>query len=151
MNDSIIEETLNNPDFIIQMATKLKEEREQKLREMKRADRLEEIIALDEPYTHFAKKVEKSKGAITIGEFAKLLNNADLDIGRNRLFSWFRDNGYFIKLGKEKNIPKQIYIKQGLFEVCERIVNTRDGEIISTTTLITGKGQVYFSKLIFDI
>ena len=151
MNDSIIEETLNNPDFIIQMATKLKEEREQKLIEMKRADRLEEIIALDEPYTHFAKKVEKSKGAITIGEFAKLLNNADLDIGRNRLFSWFRENGYFIKLGKEKNIPKQIYIKQGLFEVCERIVNTRDGEIISTTTLITGKGQLYFYKRIFDI
>ena len=151
MSDSVIEKTLNNPDFIIQMATKLKEEREQKLIQMKRADRLEEIIALDEPYTNFAKKVEKSSGAITIGEFAKLLNNADLDIGRNRLFSWFRDNGYFIKLGKEKNIPKQIYIKQGLFEVCERIVNTRDGEIISTTTLITGKGQVYFSKLIFDI
>ena len=41
---------------------KRQEEREQKLREMKRADRLEEIIALDEPYTHFAKKVEKAVG-----------------------------------------------------------------------------------------
>ena len=151
MNDSVIEQTLNNPDFIIQMATKLKEEREQKLREMKRADRLEEVIALDQPYTNFAKKVEKSKGAITIGEFAKLLNNANLDIGRNRLYSWFRDNGYFIKLGKERNIPKQVYISQGLFEVCERIIHTRGKEIISTTTLITGKGQLYFTGRIFDM
>ena len=31
MKDSVIEQTLNNPDFIIQMATKLKEERQQKL------------------------------------------------------------------------------------------------------------------------
>ena len=151
MNDSVIEQTLNNPDFIIQMATKLKEERDQKLREMKRADRLEEIIALDEPYTDFGKKIEKSNGAITIGEFAKLLNNANLDIGRNRLYSWFRDNGYFIKLGKERNIPKQVYISQGLFEVCERIIHTRGKEIISTTTLITGKGQLYFTGRIFNM
>ena len=151
MKDSVIEQTLNNPDFIIQMATKLKEERDQKLREMQRADRLEEIIALDEPYTDFGKKIEKSNGAITIGEFAKLLNNANLDIGRNRLYSWFRDNGYFIKLGKERNIPKQVYISQGLSEVCERIIHTRGKEIISTTTLITGKGQLYFTGRIFDM
>ena len=151
MKDSVIEQTLNNPDFIIQMATKLKEERQQKLREMQRANRLEEIIALDEPYTDFGKKIEKSNGAITIGEFAKLLNNANLDIGRNRLYSWFRDNGYFIKLGKERNIPKQVYISQGLFEVCERIIHTRGKEIISTTTLITGKGQLYFTGRIFDM
>ena len=150
MNDNVIEKTLNNPDFIIQMATKLKEERDQKLIHMKRANMLEEIIALDEPYTQFGKKIEKSDGAITIGQFAKLLNNANLDIGRNRLYSWFRDNGYFIKLGKERNIPKQMYITQGLFEVCERIVNTRGGQIISTTTLITGKGQLYFTGRIFD-
>ena len=151
MKDSVIEQTLNNPDFIIQMATKLKEERNQKLIQMQRANRLEEIIALDEPYTDFGKKIEKSNGAITIGEFAKLLNNANLDIGRNRLYSWFRDNGYFIKLGKERNIPKQVYISQGLFEVCERIIHTRGKEIISTTTLITGKGQLYFTGRIFNM
>ena len=151
MKDSVIEQTLNNPDFIIQMATKLKEERNQKLIQMQRANRLEEIIALDEPYTDIGKRIEKSNGAITIGEFAKLLNNANLDIGRNRLYSWFRDNGYFIKLGKERNIPKQVYISQGLFEVCERIIHTRGKDIISTTTLITGKGQLYFTGRIFDM
>ena len=82
--------------------------------------------------------------AITIGQFAKILNNDDRKIGRNRLFKWFRENGYFIANGKEKNIPKQAYINQGLFKVEENLVMTVDGEIISTTTLITGKGQLYF-------
>lgn len=142
MDDKRVEETLNNPDFIIQMATKLKEERKLKIAEGKRADKLQAIISLDEPYTSFAKQIEVSDGSITIGQFAKLLNNNNIKIGRNRLFRWFRDNGYFIKSGKEKNMPKQAYIEQGLFRICERI---------SITTLITGKGQIYFSKRIFDI
>ncbi|MFR5747199.1 MAG: phage antirepressor KilAC domain-containing protein, partial [Romboutsia timonensis] len=81
---------------------------------------------------------------ITIVQFAKILSNNDIEVGRNRLFSWFRDNGYLIKSGKDKNIPKQSYIKQGLFTVEERVVRTLEGEVISTTTLITGKGQLYF-------
>ena len=41
-------------------------------------------------------------------------------------------------------MPKQVYIEQGLFNICESVVNTIGGEILSTTTLITGKGQLYF-------
>ena len=55
-----------------------------------------------------------------------------------------RANGYLIKSGKEKNMPKQVYIERGLFKVSESILNTSEGEIISTTTLITGKGQNIF-------
>lgn len=144
MTDDVINKTLEDPDFIIQMATKLKKEREEKLLAQERADTLEAIITLDKPYTNFAKKIEASSDSITIGQFAKLLNNNNIDIGRNRLFSWFRENGYFIKNGKEKNTPKQIYIEQGLFNISERVINTVEGEILSTTTLITGKGQLYF-------
>ncbi|MGL6108089.1 phage antirepressor KilAC domain-containing protein [Romboutsia sp.] len=146
MNDEAIEQTLNNPDFIIQMANKLKSEKEQRMAQQKRADTLEAIITLDKPYTNFAKRIEASSDSITVGQFAKLLNNNNVKIGRNRLFSWFRDNGYFIKNGKDKNMPKQIYIDQGLFSICERVVNTVEGEILATTTLITGKGQMYFEQ-----
>lgn len=151
MKDDLIYETLNNPDFIIQMATKLKEEKEQKIAHMKRADNLQAIRTLDQPYINFAKKIEASSDSITIGQFAKLLNNNNIKIGRNRLFNWFRENGYFIQIGKEKNMPKQTYIEQGLFRVCEKIVNISEGEIISATTLITGKGQLYFTQRIFDM
>lgn len=148
MDDDVIEEVLNDPDLIIQMATQVKLEREQRIQESKRADNLESIIIKDTPYTSFAKNIEASTDSITIGQFAKILNNNNITIGRNRLYSWFRENGYLIKNGKDKNMPKQIYLKQGLFSICERVVNTSEGEILSTRTLITGKGQLYFEKLI---
>ena len=58
-----------------------------------------------------------------------------------------RDNGYLIKNGKDKNMPKQIYIEQGLFKISEKVVRTIEGELLSATTLITGKGQMYFLDL----
>ena len=135
MNEDVINQTLENPDFLIELAMKLKEEKEKML---------ENTIAMDKPYTDFGKSLATCEDAITIGQFAKILSNNDIEVGRNRLFSWFRDNGYLIKSGKDKNIPKQSYIKQGLFTVEERVVRTLEGEVISTTTLITGKGQLYF-------
>ena len=144
MSEEVINKTLDDPDFIIEMATKLKYEREQRRLLEEKAKHLEATITIDKPYTNFGKSIATSSDAITIGQFAKVLNNNDIEVGRNRLFSWFRDNGYLIKSGKDKNIPKQSYIKQGLFTVEERVVRTLEGEVISTTTLITGKGQLYF-------
>ena len=51
-----------------------------------------------------------------------MLNNNNINIGRNRLFTILRDNGYLIKVGKDKNMPKQVYVKQGLFKVAESVV-----------------------------
>lgn len=148
LSDDVISKTLENPDFIIQLATKLKVEKESKLIALKRAKNLETIITLDRPYTNFGKVIASSNDSITIGQFAKVLNNNNILIGRNRLFSWLRDNGYLIKNGKDKNMPKQVYVEQGLFKVSENIVKTSEGEKISATTLITGKGQMYFLDML---
>ena len=94
------------------------------------------------------KSIASSSDAITVGQFAKVLNNNNINIGRNRLFSLLRENGYLIKNGKEKNMPKQVYLNQGLFKVAESVVHTIEGDILSTTTLITGKGQMYFLDLL---
>ena len=139
MNEDVINKTLENPDFLIELAIKLKEEKERKRLAEEKAKILEHKIAIDKPYTDFGKSLAICEDAITIGQFAKILSNNDIEVGRNRLFSWFRDNGYLIKSGKDKNIPKQSYVKQGLFKVEERLVRTLEGEVISTSTLITGK------------
>ena len=114
----------------------------------RKVENLEAIITIDTPYTNFGKKVAVSSDAITIGQFAKLLRNNDIVIGRNRLFTLLRDRGYLIKKGKDKNMPKQTYLEQGLFKIAENVVKTVEGEILSTTTLVTGKGQMYFLDLL---
>lgn len=146
MKDEVINKTLEDPDFIIEIATKLKKERQEKLLAQRKVENLEAIMIIDKPYTNFGKSIAVSNDAITIGDFAKILNNNNIKIGRNRLFSLLRENGYLIKSGKEKNKPKQIYLEQGLFKVSENIVHTVDGDKLLTTTLITGKGQMYFEQ-----
>lgn len=151
MNEEVINKTLDDPDFIIEMATKLKYEREQRRLLQEKAEHLEASITIDKPYTNFGKSIATSSDAITIGQFAKVLNNNNINIGRNRLFSILRDNGYLIKCGKDKNMPKQVYVKQGLFQVSEQIVRTVEGELLTATTLITGKGQMYFLDLLSNL
>ena len=149
MSEEVISKTLDNPDFIIEIATKLKYERQQRKLLEEKAKSLEATIIIDKPYTNFGKTIATSSDAITIGQFAKVLNNNNINIGRNRLFTILRDNGYLIKVGKDKNMPKQVYVKQGLFKVAESVVKTVKGELLTATTLITGKGQMYFLEL-FD-
>lgn len=151
MSEEVINKTLDNPDFIIEMATKLKYEREQRILLQEKAEHLEASITIDKPYTNFGKSIATSSDAITIGQFAKVLNNNNINIGRNRLFSILRENGYLIKCGKDKNMPKQVYVKQGLFQVSEQIVRTVEGELLTATTLMTGKGQMYFLDLLSNL
>ena len=151
MSEEVINKTLDDPDFIIEMATKLKYEREQRRLLEEKAKHLEATITIDKPYTNFGKSIATSSDAITIGQFAKVLNNNNINIGRNRLFTILRDNGYLIKVGKDKNMPKQIYVKQGLFKVAESIVKTVKGELLTATTLITGEGQMYFLELFSNL
>ena len=151
MSEEVINKTLDNPDFIIEMATKLKYEREQRILLQEKAEHLEASITIDKPYKNFGKSIANSSDAITIGQFAKVLNNNNINIGRNRLFSILRENGYLIKCGKDKNMPKQVYVKQGLFQVSEQIVRTVEGELLTATTLMTGKGQMYFLDLLSNL
>lgn len=94
-------------------------------------------------YQNLEKTIAKSKDTISIGAFAKLLNSMGINIGRNRLFDWFRANGYIMSQNGE-NQPKQIYIDNGLFVTRQYALNTKDAIKINITTYITGKGQLYF-------
>lgn len=140
MTQERIEQALLNPDTIINLATKLKEEQQKR-------KQLEEQRKRDEPYTNFGKVVANSDASISVGAFAKLLyDEHGIKIGRNRLFEWLRNNGYLIKHGKDWNQPKQRFIEQGLFETTVTLIKRPGGDIESVTTMITGKGQVEIAK-----
>ncbi len=103
------------------------------------------------PKVLFADSVSQSEQSILIGQYAKLISNDGFKIGRNRLFAWFRDNGYLHKRGAEYNQPLQRYKEQGLFETIERTIINSDGTTrLVITTKITGKGQVYFANKLLN-
>ncbi|ALX49709.1 phage antirepressor KilAC domain-containing protein [Lentibacillus amyloliquefaciens] len=140
-----IENVLNDPDFGIQLLTNLKQERGERAK-------LEQQRRLDEPYTTFGKVVSNSIVAINVGAFAKMMyDEYGINLGRNKMFGWLRDNEFLIKSGREKNQPKQYYLEQGLFDTSVTVIahNTKRN-VQHVTTLITGKGQVKLSKLLMD-
>lgn len=139
MTPEVIERTLTDPDYIIQLATTLKEER-QKRRV------LEAKAEEDKPKVLFADSVAASHTSILIFDLAKILKQNGVDIGGNRLFDWMRKNGYLVRRkGSDYNMPTQRSMEMGLFEVKETSVSHSDGHIsVNKTPKVTGKGQQYF-------
>ena len=96
-------------------------------------------IEEQKPLVSFATQVTNSSDCIDIGQFAKVLKDENIKIGRNKLFSWLRENKYLMN----NNEPYQKFIDNGYFAVVEVTKQTAYGVKIYTKTLITGKGQIY--------
>lgn len=109
---------------------------------------LEETIEANEPRVLFSKAVETSSDSILIGELAKILKQNGIEIGQNRMFEYLRSNGYLISKKCEMyNQPTQKGLDLGLFEIKKTSISKPDGTVlITTTTKITGKGQMYFTN-----
>ena len=139
LTEQKVEEILTNPDTIIKLATRLKEEREAR----KQAEALNEA---NRPKVIFAEAVSASKTSILVGELAKILRGNGIPIGQRRFFQWLRENGYLIKRkGTDYNMPTQRSMELGLFEIKEGSYVNGDGvNVITKTPKITGKGQNYF-------
>ena len=110
-------------------------------------------IEADKPKVLFANSIEISDTSIAIGDMSKLLKQKGVDIGRNRLFQWMRENGYLIKQKcDEYNMPTQYAMDHGWFEIKESTYMTTYGSVVTKTPKVTGKGQVYFiNKFLNDI
>ena len=102
-------------------------------------------IAKDKPKVIFAEAVSTSQRSCLIAELAKILKQNGVNIGQNRLFEYMRKHGYLCSKGQYYNQPTQRAQELGLFEIKQTTINKPDGSIlVSTTTKVTGKGQIYF-------
>lgn len=145
MTDGVIERTLTDPDYLIMLATNLKEEK------AKRA-LAEAVNERNKPKVLFADTVSASKRSCLMGELAKMISQEairqgklDKKIGQNKLFAWMRNKGYLCKGGERRNQPKQSYVEQGLFEIKKGTrLDGQGNNVVTSTTKITGKGQIYF-------
>lgn len=138
MTNDTLEKALASPDFLIQLATNLKEEQQKRIE-------AERKVTEAAPAVAFTKVVQSANSSCLIGELAKLIAQNGYSIGEKRLFAWMRDNGYLGKQGERYNIPNQQYVEQGLFELKKGVRSGSNGVLHTTITpKVTGKGQVYF-------
>lgn len=142
---AISPESLLDPDYVIRVMTALKEERAQKELERSQKEVAQAKLKEQAPDVKFANAVKKSESDCLIGSLAKMICQNGVEIGQKRLFQWMRDNGYLMRVGRAKNEPTQRSMNAELFRIIERRVELPSGDIIiKPTTMVTGKGQVYF-------
>ena len=138
MTNDTLEKALTSPDFLIQLATNLKEEQQKRIEAKPKVTEAAPAVA-------FTNAVQSANSSCLIGELAKLIAQNGYSIGEKRLFAWMRDNGYLGKHGERYNIPNQQYVEQGLFELKKGVRSGSNGVLHTTITpKVTGKGQVYF-------
>lgn len=138
MTNDTLEKALTSPDFLIQLATNLKIEKEKN-------KMLTDKIETDRPKVIFAEALAVSEKSILIGELAKILKQNGIEIGANRLFEWLRGNNYLMAKGESRNQPSQKSMNLKLMEIKKTTINNSDGSVrVTVTTKITPKGQEYF-------
>lgn len=108
MTNEVIEKTLTDPDYLIQLATALKDERQAR-------QLAEKKIEEQKPLVDFANQVTDTTDLIDMKTMAKLLKDKNINIGRNRLFEFLRIRGILMK----DNQPYQQYVDSGYFKVNE--------------------------------
>lgn len=141
MTDDVLKQAIQSPDFLIKLATELKEEKEARRQ-------AEASLQAAKPKVLFADAVSASDSTILIGDLAKILKQNGYNTGQKRLFQWLRDNGYLIKRqGADYNSPTQRSMELGLFRVKETPIIHADGHVtVNKTVKVTPKAQIYFAN-----
>ena len=129
MTEDTIEKALTSPDFLIQLATKLKEEQE-------KSKQLEDKL---EKNSKMLNQISASKNSLLVREVANILSNHHgIVIGEKKLYQKLRDWGWIFKNSTE---AKQEAIIHGYLEVREGTRESSKGVFTFHTTRVTGKGQ----------
>ena len=133
-----VEEILLNPDTIILLATRLKNEQEERMR-------LEAQIEADAPKVELAVQCLMASNSISLNEFCKVLyRENDLEIGSHRLFRFLREH----KVLQANNLPYQSYMQRGWFDNIQEQDCVDSNIITYPTARITPKGQMGVLRLL---
>lgn len=144
-SDNMINQMLDDPDTMITLLTKLKEERAANQLQSEKIQEQQKIIESQAPKVAFAQAVSGSTKSCLVGEMATILKQNGVRIGQNRLFAWLRANGFLCSIGERYNLPTQKSMDMSLFEIKKTSIIKPDGTVLVTNTpKITGKGQIYF-------
>lgn len=138
MTDSVLEQAVSDPDFMIGLLTNLKEEKEKRQLAEEQNEKNKPKVLMAE--TMLASKESKDVGILS----TKLQEMGIKNMGRNNLYKYFRDNGYVIKTGERRNLPTQRSIDLGIMEIDSKPYFRNDEIFNDEKTKITPKGFEYF-------
>jgi len=109
------------------------------------ADQQESIIKLEasnkikDDYVIASNKASIESGDIKVSEFCKSSNI--LDIGKNKMYDWLRDQGYLFKGSRE---PIQRFVGMGIFRWLP--TDEKNGGKYRYTLYITARGKIYLAE-----
>lgn len=139
---------LNAPSYQIQdpieRAKAWIKEEETRQKQLEMIESQSKLLEEQKPKVILAETIIASEGSLSIGDFAKMLAKKGVKTGRNRLFSWLRENSYIMKRGTN---PTQKAVK---LNVLEQVITSHtliNGEMkLNTTSFVTTKGIEYFTS-----
>lgn len=137
--DDILNKTLNDPDYMIQILQVLKQEREEK---QQLAKDLEVATPMLNAYNDFL----NDEGLYSFSTAAKILciprvPGSNMIIGKNTLLNWLRKDRVLAESKEERNIPYQRYVSQGIFKLVPHPTK-ENKELVK----ITSKGLDYIYR-----
>ena len=105
----------------------------------------DEIIDAQRLKVEFANAVGAGTDLCTLAELAKLICNAGVPIGQNRLCEWMREQGFLCRSRHHWNTPHQQWVDQGLFvlKIYRKPFLSR-GYTYEVAPMVTAKGQEFF-------
>ena len=133
LTEDVLEQALTSPDFLIELATRLKTEK------AKNAQLTVSNQIMQPKADYFDMLVDRNL-LTGIRDTAK-----ELGISQNDFVRFLLDKGYLFRTKKGKLRPYATYVDSGLFEMKE-FVNDKTG-YMDTQTLITPKGKETFRLL----
>ena len=104
-----------------------------------------------QPKIEFAEAIQASNKSISVSTFAKILKQNGIDTGERRLYEYLRKHGYLCSSTKQYNLPRQLYMERGYFEVDTKVFKTPWATKYTHIPKITPKGQEYFLNLFFKV
>lgn len=109
----------------------------------------ERAIESMKPKAAFFDAVADADGRMSVADFSKVLAQAGIHMGQNRLFKWFRNHGYMGKGGVHRNRPTQRCIERGWFVLSDSSWVDEHGTVnLKFTPMLTPKGATYFFRRI---
>lgn len=129
------EKALTDPDFIIRLATSLKEERT-------RRQAAEAQIEADAPHTRFGRTVSGTDGDLLVKQVADLITQGGRPISGVTLFKWLRGHGWLCNnQGRLWNAPTKWALGKGYVRTTVTVISTPNGDKEKTTPYIATAGQ----------